>query len=91
MYLLILLKHFPIKIVNYFEEKLPNEYFFMKKRERKVQTCVHDTSCKLNIQHERKGQEELSNWCLFTFSFRNIPYFIAKNILYLSTILSGKS
>lgn len=35
MYLLILLKHFPIKIVNYFEEKLPNEYFFYEKKGKK--------------------------------------------------------
>ena len=32
MYLSILFKLFPIQIVNYFEEKLPNEYFFMKKK-----------------------------------------------------------
>ena len=66
MYLSILFKLFPIQIVNYFEEKLPNEYFFMKKkRGKKVQMRVHETSCKLIIQRERKGQEKLSNWCLF--------------------------
>ena len=34
MYLSILLKLFPIQIVNYFEGKLPNEYFFYEKKKR---------------------------------------------------------
>lgn len=46
MYLRIHLKLFPIQIVNYFKEKLPNEYLFMKKKKkrkeiRKVQMRVH--------------------------------------------------
>ena len=42
-----------------------NFFYEKKKRGKKVQMRVHETSCKLIIQHERKGQEKLSNWCLF--------------------------